>query len=71
MSLPSRVTVQIALGALRENELLAIMLAMRSDLTYQEIARLLGAPERDVLQAIQSGLRCLAAELTRQPTPVE
>ena len=50
---------------------LAIMLAMRSDLTYQEIARLLGAPERDVLQAIQSGLRCLAAELTRQPTPVE
>ena len=71
MQEPSRHAVQLALDALSEDELMVVILAVRSDLTYQEIARVIGASERVVLRSIHSGLCRLAAELSRQSALTE
>ena len=63
--------MQLALDALSEDELMVIILAVRSDLYYQQIARAIGASERVVHRSIHSGLCRLAAELTRQSALTE
>ena len=53
---------------------MVIILAVQSDLTYQEIARAIGASERVVPRSIHSGLCRLAAGSScslRSPSDVE